>query len=452
MVKAFKSLIESLIEYILVGLAGLVEPFGGIGKKISEKITKWIPALRGAFGVVEDVTTEAQKDIESGMSATELEAKYGADYYTWATNTSDAAAAGKKNGEEDAKAYAEGYKAAAEEEMSAEDIYASVMGGSKGASSSSGAMSFLGGGSGTLGKGMDWKSMLGSVPGVEGGVGNFTEMLGITSIDMTILGSMFSDGFAGIDFESMSTGGIDKLVAGFTSEESSKKVTNASGSVATDIKKPIETVKSNATTWGNDIDNNLANGMIAGASTVKSAAEYVASVIRAILGFSEPEEGPLSDFHTYAPDMIALWNKGIYNNLGSIETSTTAVADTMYDGFSTALDYVSDLIDNGMSDQLTIRPVMDLTEIQNGVDSMNGLLGSDRSYMVTGTSRLAASAAYGIGAANSLANEPQVVSTNVGSTNNTFYISNSDPDAVADRVSKILSNQTRRQKAVWGHR
>lgn len=32
------------------------------------------------------------------------------------------------------------------------------------------------------------------------------------------------------------------------------------------------------------------------------------------LGFSEPKLGPLSDFHTYAPDMMKLFAQGIKDN------------------------------------------------------------------------------------------------------------------------------------------
>ena len=103
-----------------------------------------------------------------------------------------------------------------------------------------------------------------------------------------------------------------------------------------------------------------------------------------------------------------------------------------------------------MSDQLTIRPVMDLSEIQNGLDSMNGMMSNANGYEITGTTRLAASTAYGMrGTTEVVPADTQTVQADVGPTNNTFYITNGDPDAVAQRVSKILSQQTRRQKAVF---
>ena len=41
------------------------------------------------------------------------------------------------------------------------------------------------------------------------------------------------------------------------------------------------------------------------------AVAGVADKIKSFLGFSEPDEGPLSNFHTYMPDMIDLMSKGI---------------------------------------------------------------------------------------------------------------------------------------------
>ena len=296
-------------------------------------------------------------------------------------------------------------------------------------------------------KGMDFGSMLGGNFKLDDGSLDFSKFLGITSVDTSSLSTMFEEGFAGLDLGSIGDNKIGELLSSFTSETNLANVSTASSDVAEEIEKPIKDL--DAASWGSDIGSELASGLRAAIPTVQSAASALAAAIKAILGFSEPEKGPLSDFHTYAPDMIKLWNKGVYSNLRSIKESTASVADTMYDGFSSALDYVSDLIDNGMSDQLTIRPVMDLSEIQNGVNSMNGMLSTPPTYTVMGTSRLAAAAAYGMGAMNSVATDPQASITDVGPTTNNFYISGADPNAIADRISKLLAQQTRRQKATW---
>ena len=49
-------------------------------------------------------------------------------------------------------------------------------------------------------------------------------------------------------------------------------------------------------------------------SGVVSAVSGIASRVKSFIGFSEPEEGPLSNFSTYAPDMMKLFAKGIKDN------------------------------------------------------------------------------------------------------------------------------------------
>lgn len=69
-----------------------------------------------------------------------------------------------------------------------------------------------------------------------------------------------------------------------------------------------------ATSWGSDLISNFVSGIRNSIGKVVSAARNVASKVKSILGFSEPEEGPLSNFHTYAPDMMKLFAEGIRKN------------------------------------------------------------------------------------------------------------------------------------------
>lgn len=66
--------------------------------------------------------------------------------------------------------------------------------------------------------------------------------------------------------------------------------------------------------WGFDLASNFAAGIDGGAYLVEDAVGRLTDMIKANLGFSEPEEGPLSDFHTYAPDMMALFAQGVADN------------------------------------------------------------------------------------------------------------------------------------------
>lgn len=85
----------------------------------------------------------------------------------------------------------------------------------------------------------------------------------------------------------------------------------------------------NAKQWGKDMIQNFINGIKEKWENLKSTVTDLASTIKALLGFSEPEAGPLSNFHTYAPDMMNLFAEGIRKNIGVVEgalgTMTSAI-------------------------------------------------------------------------------------------------------------------------------
>lgn len=73
-------------------------------------------------------------------------------------------------------------------------------------------------------------------------------------------------------------------------------------------------VISNAVQWGKDLISNFISGITGSDTLLGNAVSGAASKIKSFLHFSEPDEGPLSDFHTYAPDMMDLFAKGIRDN------------------------------------------------------------------------------------------------------------------------------------------
>ena len=95
-------------------------------------------------------------------------------------------------------------------------------------------------------------------------------------------------------------------------------------------KEAIQSVKDgfdnlNPLEWGQDLIENFVSGITEKWEKIKGGVSGVAQTIKDLLGFSEPKEGPLSDFHTYAPDMMELFAKGIRDNerliTGQIEKS-----------------------------------------------------------------------------------------------------------------------------------
>lgn len=95
------------------------------------------------------------------------------------------------------------------------------------------------------------------------------------------------------------------------------------------IKSTFTNLGKNAATWGKDLVENMASGIRNNVQKVGSAVQGVASKIKGLLGFSEPEEGPLSNFHTYMPDMIDLMVAGIKSNTNRVKSEIEDLAGMM---------------------------------------------------------------------------------------------------------------------------
>lgn len=80
------------------------------------------------------------------------------------------------------------------------------------------------------------------------------------------------------------------------------------------VKEGFSQKVAEAKTWGKDMIDNFINGIKEKWEHLKQTVNQVADSIKKYLGFSEPEMGPLSNFHTYAPDMMDLFAKGIKEN------------------------------------------------------------------------------------------------------------------------------------------
>ena len=80
----------------------------------------------------------------------------------------------------------------------------------------------------------------------------------------------------------------------------------------------IKGLPSQALQWGKDIIGGLIDGIKSKISHLVDSVKDIAGTIASFLHFSEPDEGPLSNFHTFMPDMIDLLGKGIRGNLGKL--------------------------------------------------------------------------------------------------------------------------------------
>lgn len=116
---------------------------------------------------------------------------------------------------------------------------------------------------------------------------------------------------------------MGKLIEGFGNYMS--KIKETGGKIIDKVKEGLS--KLNPIQWGKDLIKNFVDGILGGISWVGDAVGKVADKVKSFLGFSEPEDGPLSNFHTFAPDMMKLFAQGIDQNVGLVTDSVENVAD-----------------------------------------------------------------------------------------------------------------------------
>lgn len=102
---------------------------------------------------------------------------------------------------------------------------------------------------------------------------------------------------------------VKKFADGITALKDTAR--NAMTQVFNTIKNAISGLLSSAASWGRDLISNFVNGIWSKIGAVADAVSSIASTVWSYLHFSEPEVGPLSNFSTYAPDMVKLFAKGL---------------------------------------------------------------------------------------------------------------------------------------------
>lgn len=127
---------------------------------------------------------------------------------------------------------------------------------------------------------------------------------------------------------------LDKIreAAGNLLEGIKATIGNVRDAIVTGIQAAIDWITSlpaEALKWGSDIIDGIVSGIQSAVGRVGEAVKGVADKIKSFLGFSEPEDGPLSDFHTYMPDMIDLMASGITSGKKKVKDALEGMTGEM---------------------------------------------------------------------------------------------------------------------------
>lgn len=163
------------------------------------------------------------------------------------------------------------------------------------------------------------------------------------------------------------------------------------------VRNFVTSLPGEALRWGRDIIDGIADGIRGAIGKVTNAVKGVADKIRSFLHFSEPDVGPLSDFHTYMPDMMSGLASGIKAGIPMLQKAAGLAAGVISGGL-------------------------------NGTVTTDGIVGaSSGSY-------------YSEGSGNT---------TNYGATTiNVYGAPGQDTETLADKVAEVIFDRVRREAYV----
>lgn len=160
------------------------------------------------------------------------------------------------------------------------------------------------------------------------------------------------------------------------------------------VRNFVTSLPGEALRWGRDIIDGIADGIRGAIGKVTGAVKGVADKIRSFLHFSEPDVGPLSDFHTYMPDMMSGLATGIKAGIPMLQKAAGLAAGAISGGL-------------------------------DGTITTDGIVGaSSGSY-------------YSQGSGNT---------TNYGATTiNVYGAAGQDTETLADKVAEVIFDRVRRE-------
>jgi hypothetical protein len=138
-----------------------------------------------------------------------------------------------------------------------------------------------------------------------------------------------------------------------------------------------------------------------------------------------------------------------------VTDAANSMGEDTLDEFQMVMNGISDVFNNTDIDPV-ITPVVDLSEIQNGVDAINSM--SDQIDLSTSIAYANSASPFTTGTPLTvMQDELAKLSASLSGTgnnqqttnNNTFNITSTDPKGAADEVSRILQQQVERRNAVW---
>lgn len=254
------------------------------------------------------------------------------------------------------------------------------------------------------------------------------------------------------DYSSSGTALFESFLGGFENGIPNMEV--IASNVANSGAKAMDSQIYNFETGGFNAVQGFVNGMANSSYLAEQAGAALGNKFMSGLNASLDEHSPSRV--TYKSGEFAVL--GFVNALSDYGTRVFSAGELLgqsaANGLTDTVSTIASLLEDNVETEPVIRPILDLTEIQNGSKKIGQLTSGVGTYTLNRSIENAEGAAYYAGYRQNVAVEENgsgdPVPVGVGSTyNNVFNISGESPKEIANEVSRILRHQVERKDASW---
>lgn len=146
----------------------------------------------------------------------------------------------------------------------------------------------------------------------------------------------------------------------------------------TELKKGITSFTNIGKDLMAGLRNGITNGLSAVSNAIKSGAQRVAGWFAEKLGIHSPS----TVFAGFGENINEGLVVGLNKNVNDVNKAVDGVGNTAMSGMTKAVSSIMDAFNTDVDSQPTIRPVVDLSNVQAGADSINGMFGVNPSVGV----------------------------------------------------------------------
>lgn len=172
-----------------------------------------------------------------------------------------------------------------------------------------------------------------------------------------------------VNFKEVGSNFASQLSKGFKSD----KINSKCEKICKAAVKKLNGYKDDFYNAGKNLVLGFANGITDNTFMAEARASAMASAAKNAAKKELDEHSPSKEFYKIGKFAVLGFVNSFSDNMKTVYRSGSNLARQSMDGMGKAMNQIGDVIMNGIDPNPTIRPVVDLSNIQNGVGAINGM-------------------------------------------------------------------------------